>query len=205
MPDESLVIEFHSGEHGIASVCATQLVFVSRHAVDSYKEPTGLDHPLWNCMRQLSTDRQVHARSVRRCSHGGKDKKVGRAVLCTPSRLQSTRRRARSDAPYRAARLISSSDAGFSKADVSPSFSPRYAARTIRRITFAFRVFGMSSTKITSRGASALPRSRATVVFNSSARPESALASFFNTQKQTSASPFIESGMPTAAASLTCG
>jgi hypothetical protein len=28
--------------------------------------------------------------------------------------------------------LISSSDAGFSKADVSPSFSPRYAARTLR-------------------------------------------------------------------------
>src|SRR6266567_5249479 len=52
-----------------------------------------------------------------------------------------------SGAPYRAARLISSTDAGFSNADVSPSFSPRYAARTIRRITFAFRVFGMSATK----------------------------------------------------------
>ena len=38
---------------------------------------------------------------------------VGRAVLCTPSRLQFTRRRARSDAPYPATRLISSSDAGF--------------------------------------------------------------------------------------------
>ena len=34
------------------------------------------------------------------------------------------------------------SDAGFSKAEVSPSFSPRYAARTMRGITFAFRVFG---------------------------------------------------------------
>jgi hypothetical protein len=34
--------------------------------------------------------------------------------------------------------LISSKDAAFSKAEVSPSFSPKYAARTIRRITFAF-------------------------------------------------------------------
>src|ERR1044072_3229068 len=66
------------------------------------------------------------------------------------------------DAPSPATRLISSSDAGFSKADVSPSFSPRYAARTIRRITFAFRVFGISATKTTSRGARALPRSRPT-------------------------------------------
>ena len=62
-----------------------------------------------------------------------------------------------SDASYSAARLISSSDAGFSNADVSPSFSPRYAARTMRRITFAFRVFGMSPTNKTSLGASALP------------------------------------------------
>jgi hypothetical protein len=49
------------------------------------------------------------------------------------------------------------SDAGFSNAEVSPNFSPRNAARTMRRITFAFRVFGMLPTKITSRGASALP------------------------------------------------
>src|SRR5437016_10691176 len=87
-----------------------------------------------------------------------------------------------------AARLISSSDAGFSKADVSPSFSPKYAARTMRRITFAFRVFGMSPTKITSRGASALPRSRATFSFNSAAsaiRPlPDQFGSFFKTQKQ---------------------
>ena len=27
MPDEYLVVEFHGGEHGIASVCAAQLVF----------------------------------------------------------------------------------------------------------------------------------------------------------------------------------
>jgi hypothetical protein len=32
------------------------------------------------------------------------------------------------DAPYPATRLISSSDAGFSKADVSPSFSPVHGA-----------------------------------------------------------------------------
>ena len=56
-----------------------------------------------------------------------------------------------------AARLISSSDAGFSNAEVSPSFSPRYAARTMRRMTFAFRVLGMSPTNKTSLGASALP------------------------------------------------
>ena len=53
--------------------------------------------------------------------------------------------------------LILFSDAGFSNADVSPSLSPRYAARTMRRMTFAFRVFGMSPTNKTSLGASALP------------------------------------------------
>jgi len=34
------------------------------------------------------------------------------------------------------------------------------AARTIRRITFAFLNFGISATKTTSRGASAFPKSR---------------------------------------------
>jgi hypothetical protein len=56
---------------------------------------------------------------------------VGRAVLCTPFRWQLTKIGAHGSgtpylyAPYRAARLISSRDAGFSKAEVSPSFSPR--------------------------------------------------------------------------------
>src|SRR5436309_2790975 len=66
----------------------------------------------------------------------------------------------------------------------------------------------MSATKSTSRGASALPRSRATLSFNSAAsaiRPlPDQFASFFKMQKQTSASPLMESGMPIVAASLTC-
>ncbi len=51
MPDESLVVEFHGGEHGIASACAAELVFARRHAVDGDKEPTSLGHPLRNCVR----------------------------------------------------------------------------------------------------------------------------------------------------------
>ena len=39
MPDESLVVEPHRGEHGIANVCAAQLVFARRHAVNRDKEP----------------------------------------------------------------------------------------------------------------------------------------------------------------------
>jgi hypothetical protein len=61
MPDESLVIEFEGGEHGIASVCAAQLVFTRRHAVDGDKEPAALGHPLWNRVRQLLAHRQTHA------------------------------------------------------------------------------------------------------------------------------------------------
>src|SRR5215471_9238749 len=57
----------------------------------------------------------------------------------------------------------------------------------MRRITFAFRVFGMSPTKMISRGASALPRSHETLSFNSAARVLSPFASFFKTQKQTNA------------------
>src|SRR2546423_9644646 len=52
MPDESLVIKFHGGEHGVASVCAAQLVFARRHAVDRYKEPAAVGYPLRNCVRQ---------------------------------------------------------------------------------------------------------------------------------------------------------
>jgi len=50
------------------------------------------------------------------------------------------------------ARLISSSDAGFSNAEVSPSFSPRNAARTTRRITFAFRVWYVADENDFTRG-----------------------------------------------------
>jgi hypothetical protein len=51
MPDESLVIEFHGGDHGIASFCAAELVFAWWHAVDDDKEPTSLGHPLRNRVR----------------------------------------------------------------------------------------------------------------------------------------------------------
>src|SRR6266487_5151965 len=72
MPDESLVIEFHGGEHGIASVRATQLVFARRHAVDGDKEPTALGHPLWNCVRQLFADGEIHASRLSTRSPGDK-------------------------------------------------------------------------------------------------------------------------------------
>ena len=64
MPDESLMVEFHGRQHGIASVCATQLVFSRWHTVDGYKEPTALAHPLRNCVREFLADGQTHARSV---------------------------------------------------------------------------------------------------------------------------------------------
>jgi hypothetical protein len=41
---------------------------------------------------------------------------------------------------------------------VSPSFSPRYASRTMRRITFAFRVLGMSPVKMISPGSERFAR-----------------------------------------------
>ena len=51
MPEESLVVKFHGVEHGIASVCAAELVLARRHTVDRDKEPTSLGHPLWNRVR----------------------------------------------------------------------------------------------------------------------------------------------------------
>jgi hypothetical protein len=62
-PDESLVVEFHSRQYGLASVCAAQLVFAFRHAVDRDKEPTAVDHPLWNGVRQPFADTHRHARA----------------------------------------------------------------------------------------------------------------------------------------------
>jgi hypothetical protein len=63
MPDGSLVIKFHRGEHGVASFCSAELVLARRHAVDGDKEPTALGHPLWDCVRQLFSDGQIHARA----------------------------------------------------------------------------------------------------------------------------------------------
>ena len=161
VPYESLVIKFHGLEHGVASVCAAQLVFARRHTIDGDKEPTALGHPLRNCMRQLFAHREIHVSSLTRRLPGDKREKIGRAVrslraaACTP--FPETHGSHGSASPTVPPRLISSSDAGSSKAEVSPSFSPRYAARTIRRTTFAFRVLGMSPTNKTSLGASALP------------------------------------------------
>jgi len=58
---------------------------------------------------------------------------------------------------------------------------------------FAFRVFGRSRTKCTSRGASGFPSAWEMLDRNASpsARP---VRVGFSTQKQTSASPFISSG-----------
>jgi len=59
LPHESFMVEFHSAEHGVASVSAAELVFALRHAVDGDKEPTALNHPLWNSVRQLFADGQM--------------------------------------------------------------------------------------------------------------------------------------------------
>jgi hypothetical protein len=61
MPDESLVIKPHGSQHGVAGVCAAQLVFTRWHTVDGNKEPTALGHLLWNCVRQLLAHWQIHA------------------------------------------------------------------------------------------------------------------------------------------------
>src|SRR5215468_9518340 len=64
MPDESLVVEFHGSEDRIASGWTAQLVFSTRHTIDCDKEPTALGHPLWNSVKQLLPNWQIHARSV---------------------------------------------------------------------------------------------------------------------------------------------
>ena len=74
MPDESLVVEFHSSEHSLACVCTAQLVFAPWHAVENDKEPTALGHPLWNRMRQLLPNLQLHARIVAISLHEAKRK-----------------------------------------------------------------------------------------------------------------------------------
>jgi hypothetical protein len=77
MPDEFFVIEFHHGEHIVASAYAAQLVFAWRHAIDRDKEPTAVGHPLRNSVRQLLANRQSHARSVARRSHVANAKSSG--------------------------------------------------------------------------------------------------------------------------------
>ena len=60
MPEQFLMVEFHGSEHSIARTGPAQLIFARRHAVHSDEKPTAFVHPLWNCMRQLLADRQVH-------------------------------------------------------------------------------------------------------------------------------------------------
>jgi hypothetical protein len=92
MPDESLVIEFDGGQHGIAGVCTTQLVFVRRHAVDRDKELAAVGYPLRNCVRQLFADKHIHGKLITRLRWRNREK-VGRAVLYTPFHLLFRRRR----------------------------------------------------------------------------------------------------------------
>jgi hypothetical protein len=60
MPEQSLMVEFHGREHGIASAGPAQLVFAPRHAIDGDKELTAIGYPLWNCVRKLFADREIH-------------------------------------------------------------------------------------------------------------------------------------------------
>src|SRR6516225_9457478 len=95
VPDESLVIKFHRGEHSIANgrarhaACSlwrvragsrTQLVFAPRHTINGDKEPTALGYPLRNCVRRLFARREIHVSSLTRSSLRVKGTKVGRAV-----------------------------------------------------------------------------------------------------------------------------
>jgi hypothetical protein len=59
MPDESLVVEFHGGEHGIASFCAAELVFARWHAVDGDKEPTSRPPTAKSCEVTLRTGKSM--------------------------------------------------------------------------------------------------------------------------------------------------
>ena len=61
VPDESLVIELHGGEHSVAGIGSAQLILAARDAVDGDEEPTAVGHPLWHCVRQLFANAQIHA------------------------------------------------------------------------------------------------------------------------------------------------
>jgi hypothetical protein len=64
MPDEFVVVVFHRGKHGVASVCSAQLVLSRRHAFDGDEKPTAVSNPLWNLVREFFADGQIHARNI---------------------------------------------------------------------------------------------------------------------------------------------
>ena len=64
VPNKSLVVNLHGGEHSVAGIGSAQLILAARDAVDGDEEPTPLGHPLRNGVRQLCTNGQIHARSV---------------------------------------------------------------------------------------------------------------------------------------------
>ena len=94
---------------------------------------------------------------------------------------------------------------GFTKDDMSPGSSPRYAARIILRITLALLVLGKSETKNTARGVSGLPIALATERLSSSRSSSEGSTPGLSTQKTTISLSLILCGTPMVAASLTAG
>ena len=80
MSREFLVIVFYRCQHGIAAASAAQLVFTPGHTIDGDEKPTALSHPLWNCVRQLFADGQIHGRSVTKSAQSIKYERQGASV-----------------------------------------------------------------------------------------------------------------------------
>ena len=62
MPRELLVIISYRRQDRIADIRAAQLILVVGHTIDRDEKPTAFSDPLWNCVRQLFADGQIHLR-----------------------------------------------------------------------------------------------------------------------------------------------
>src|SRR4029453_6454760 len=110
--------KFAAGKHGVD----WQRDFFDHRLRDHHELDEKSSYILMNPVRKGLSERRIGSGFIIRMTVRRRVGRAGGPLLAVHSRL---RRRARSEAPYLATRLISSSDAGFSNADVSPSFSPR--------------------------------------------------------------------------------
>ena len=106
MPDEFIVIVSHRRENVVASVCMAELVFARRHTFDGDEKPTAFGDPLWDCVRQLFADGQIHVTKITKGREetqlqGGAGSPLPAAERGMTFAIPATHeRRARSDAPY---------------------------------------------------------------------------------------------------------
>jgi hypothetical protein len=84
VPEERIMIVFHRREDRVTNTRPAQLIFSHWDTLDGDEEPTAGRHALWDFVRELFADWQIHAPSVMNGYFPEQMLKVGRVTPCAP-------------------------------------------------------------------------------------------------------------------------